>query len=45
MEPVKGMVAAERITNEFKKHLGCLGKEGWRQGWLEKQKVGQRSVE
>lgn len=39
MEPVKGMVAAEELQLEFKKHLGCLGKEGWRQGWLEKQKV------
>lgn len=28
MEPVKGMVAAERTTNEFERHLGCLGKEG-----------------
>lgn len=38
MEPVKGMVAAERTTNEFKKHLGCLGKEGWRQGCLKSRK-------
>lgn len=28
MEPVKGMVAAERTTNELKRHLGCLRKEG-----------------
>lgn len=28
MEPVRGLVAAERTTNEFKRHLGCLRKEG-----------------
>lgn len=28
MEPVKGTVAVERTTNEFKRHLGCLRKEG-----------------
>ena len=28
MEPVKGTVAVERTTNEFKRHLGCLRQEG-----------------
>lgn len=28
MEPVKGMVAVERITNELKRHLGHLREEG-----------------
>lgn len=45
MEPVKGMVAAERTTNEFKRHLGRLRKEGIEavEGGY-KSKVGQRSV-
>lgn len=28
MEPVRGLVAVDRTTNEFKRHLGCLRKEG-----------------